>query len=762
MAIISKKEKKYKWEFTNLGGTSRVKINKGEDIAHLEELDPKMWTVLSCPVSGLEIEEKSLKYMDVDNDGKLRINDIVAVSKWITSLLKEPDLLLKGGDSIDISQISREVEAGNKLYNSARQILANLGKEGSVISIADTADITAIFSKTKFNGDGIITEASCDDENDKAAVAAAIATVGSVADRSGAAGVDTALVESFYQNLNDYTGWRKGNIEAPFGDATDSLIEAYNELDSKVKDYFMRSDLASFSPDSTSSLDIQNSKIEAISNENLTDKVDEIKRYPLARVTGSPMLDLSSPINPVWAAKFKFVVENCLESDALTLTLEEWNGIGQKFAAYTGWKASKAGTAVESLGLEAIENFIAQGRKDSLLELIQKDLELKEEADNIELVEKFLFIYRDFYRLLRNFVTLHDFYDKNKENKAIFQSGTLIIDQRACKFCMMVADMGKHNTSAPASGMYLLYCDCTTKSKPGKLQIVAAVTVGDIGEFMVGKNGIYYDNAGVEWDAVITKIVDNPISIAQSFWSPYRRMAATVENLINKSAADKDAKIMSKATASINAAPAAVGADGKPVAVAPPFDIAKFAGIFAAIGMAFGMIGTALASIFSGLLELEWWKIILVFFGILLVISGPAMVMAWMKLRRRNIAPLLNANGWAVNASSKISIPFGETLTDIAKYPKMKLKDPYAKKGIPTWKKWTVSITVLIIALAILWLSNAFKCININSPLPCFNKVEEVAPVPESGSVNGEDGRSVAADTTVPESQEKQQTTTAQ
>ena len=80
------------------------------------------------------------------------------------------------------------------------------------------------------------------------------------------------------------------------------------------------------------------------------------------------------------------------------------------------------------------------------------------------------------------------------------------------------------------------------------------------------------------------------------------------------------------------------------------------------------------------------------------------MVMAWMKLRRRNIAPLLNANGWAVNAVSKISIPFGETLTDIAKYPKLRLKDPYAKKGMSVWKKVLITLLILLaIAVAVVW-----------------------------------------------------------
>jgi hypothetical protein len=276
--------------------------------------------------------------------------------------------------------------------------------------------------------------------------------------------------------------------------------------------------------------------------------------------------------------------------------------------------------------------------------------------------------------------------------------------------------------------MFLIYCDCTTPLKPNKLQIVAAVTVGEIGDLIVGKNAVYYDNEGVEWDAVITKIIDNPISIAQSFWSPYRRMATAVENLISKSAADKDAKMMADVTAKINAAPAAVpaaGADPNKPAVAPPFDIAKFAGIFAAIGMAVGMIGTALSGLIDSLSGLGW-KLILVFLGIMLVISGPAMIMAWLKLRRRNIAHLLNANGWAINAASKISIPFGETLTDIAKYPKLKLKDPYAKTGLATWKKVVITIVVLGAVCGGLWLGNLLNWAGMKSPLPRFNRTEVV------------------------------------
>ena len=725
MAIINK-ERKYKWQFDTVGGATRVKLTSGQDIAHLGELDPKMWTVLSCPVTGLEIDDKSLAYIDRDCDGKIRINDVVETADWLTSLLKDPEVIINGQAFFDIGQFNQDNAEAKKLYNSARQILANLGKDGDIISIAEATDVAAIFAQTRFNGDGVITEATAEEPEEKAAIAAALASFGGVADRSGALGVNAEIIEKFYCAVAAYLAWNEAAVEAPFGDATDGVIAAYNALDAKIKDFFMRSRLAAFSPDSTAALDVQTSRIEAISADNLTGKAQEIAEYPIARVTGKDEIDLLAPVNPAWASQFNTVIA-AAASDMKVLTEEAWNAIGARFASYMAWKNSKAGAEVEALGLAALKNFAEQNRKEALLSLVAQDAALAEEAGNIDSVSKFLYVLRDFYRLLKNFVTLQDFYTKDKTVNAIFQSGRLIIDQRECRFCMNVADMAKHNASAATSGMFLVYCDCTTKAKPGKISIVAAVTVGEVGDLIVGKNAVYYDNSGVEWDAVITKVIDNPISVAQAFWSPYRRMAKLVENLISKSAADKDAKIMADATAKINAAPASIpaAADGaKPAA--QPFDIGKFAGIFAAFGMALGALGTAVTKIFGGLLNMPIWKTALALVAVLLVISGPAMVLAWLKLRRRNIAPLLNANGWAVNAASKISIPFGETLTDAAKFPKLKIKDPYARKGIAPWKKWVISLSVIVALAAGLWLGNLLDWAGYTSPLPRFNKTEVV------------------------------------
>jgi len=128
-----------------------------------------------------------------------------------------------------------------------------------------------------------------------------------------------------------------------------------------------------------------------------------------------------------------------------------------------------------------------------------------------------------------------------------------------------------------------------------------------------------------------------------------------------------------------------------------PFDIGKFVGIFAAISLALGAIGTAIASLLGGFMGLVWWKMPIAVGGILLLISGPSMLLAWLKLRKRNLAPLLDANGRAINAKASVNIAFGRVLTQLAALPvgaQINFKDPFVKKRRP-YTSWLLLIGLI-------------------------------------------------------------------
>ena len=695
----------YDWKFSTVGGVTRVNIESGQDILHLDELDRKLWTALSCPLKGMEIDEKTMTMLDTNCDGKIHIEEIVAASKWLTKVINDPELLLKRDAFIPFTAFNTANEEGLHLLETSKQILENLGVEKDSISIADVSDSIAIFAKTRFNGDGIITENSADDEAMKALIKNVIDSMGSVTDRSGDPGIDTDKIEAFYTALADYTAWKdagdadKANI-FPYGDDTANALAACMAVKDKIDDFFMRCKLASFNTDSASVLDVSSAKIGEISGNNLAASTSEIATYPLARVNAEHKLPLGKEVNPAWAgaiAALKATVIDKEFKNAEYLTEEQWVSILAKFNAYTAWRGAKKGAEVEGLGYDTAKNILAENKKDALLELVAQDKALESKSNAIDQVDKLLHLYRDFYTLLTNFVTFSDFY--NPEKKAIFQAGTLYIDERACDLCIKVSDMGAQGTMAPLSNMYILYCDCTCKSKPGTMTIAAVMTDGEAGAIMVGKNAVFYDRDGLGWNAVVTKIIENPISIRQAFWSPYRKMAKSVEDMINKRAAEKDAKVMADANAKIETAK--VPTDGsKPAEIKPPFDIAKFAGIFAAIGLALGLVASAVGGLFAWL-GLHWYHWVILFAAIIAIISGPSMVMAWLKLRKRNLSPVLNANGWALNAKVLVNVKFGATLTSIAKYPIVKTKDPFTTKA-PLWRRilnWFILVVCLCVAV---------------------------------------------------------------
>ena len=746
--LIKKGKSSYDWKYSSIGGVVRVKLESGEDIAHLGELDQKKWTVLSCPVNGLEFDAATLQMLDTDGDGKIRVNEVVAATQWITSVIKDKNLLLKGEDSIPLSQIDDSTPAGRQLKDSAKQILVNLGLEKDSISITDTSDSVAIFAKTRFNGDGVIIPESADDEDTAKVISSIIDTVGGTADRSGIQGVTAEQIDAFYAALADYSAW-KAAAEAdkaailPYGENTPAALAACEAVKDKVADYFMRCKLINFDEAVAGALDVSADKVAAISDRNLGVCTEEIAAYPLARPSKKGVLDYEV-INPAWKDAFgsvKSLVLDVAYPGKKGITEEEWLSVLASFDAYKAWTGSKKGEVVEALGIDYVNAELKADRHQVLLDLVAKDKALEAESAAIDEVNKMLHYYKHIYRFLNNYVVFADFYGRNDTVKAVFEAGKLYIDERCCNLCLKVDASGNHAEAASLGGMFLIYCNCTSKKLGKTQQIVAVMTDGGIKNLRPGKNAIFYDLEGNDWDAVVTKIVDNPISIRQAFWSPYRKLGKFITDKIEKNAAEKDAAATSDLLSKADSVDLAKK-EAKPAK--QPFDIAKFAGIFAAIGMAAGYLGALLKDIISGASS-QPLKALIVLAALMLLVSGPACFLAWLKLRRRNLGPVLNANGWAINSLVLINILFGGTLTSVAKYPLVKTADPFKKKTAG-WKKalrWT--IVILVLAFAIVFFAGRKGC----SWSPFYKEVpaepvEAAAPAAAEAPVAAADSTVVA------------------
>ena len=254
---------------------------------------------------------------------------------------------------------------------------------------------------------------------------------------------------------------------------------------------------------------------------------------------------------------------------------------------------------------------------------------------------------------VRNFVNQANLY--GEDSAPVFLTGTLFIDGRECRLCFHVENEGVHSALAAKSDCCIVYLKIARKgAAPGS--VCAVVTSGRTIPLSVGRNGIFYDRDGTVWDATVTKVVLAQVSLCEAFWAPWRKIGELVGDQVKKFVGDAQTKSVGGVTKAIDG----IGENAaKPVAPAPAADRsangAALASSVAALGIGVGMVGAAFAGIVGLVAGLPWWKTAV---GVLLVmaaVSLPSVVLAWFKLRRRDLGAVLNACGWAVNRPLRFS-----------------------------------------------------------------------------------------------------------
>ena len=686
----------HRFHFFRAGGVDQVSLRDGADVLALPELDQKLWVALAMPTRGIAIDPETLALLDADADGRIRVQDILATIAWARTTFVQSGHLLDSKDKIELAAI-----ADPKIVSAAKRMLSDLGKKTETsISVADTTAITKAFAETVLNGDGIVIPASAKTDDLRRAIEDAIACCGSVVDRSGKPGIDQAITDRFFAEVDRRAGWLAGRAAAiaPLGEATPAAAGALAAVQAKIADYFTRCRVAAFDPRGAAALAGQEPALVALGARTLSEADGELAQLPLAKIDPAARLPLAGAINPAWSARLAEFTKQAVTPilgarDALAP--DDLAAIVAKLAPYQSWLDARPPTAVDALDEAWIGKLHAPELRAQVRELIAADAALADEYAQITAVSKAVRVQRDFGRILRNFVNFSDFYSRQD---GVFQTGTLYLDARALHLCVPVSDAGKHGTLAGASDACLLYCDITRKGETR--QIAAALTNGDIDNVFVGRNGVFYDRDGNDWDAVVTKVVNNPISIRAAFWSPYKKLVKTIEDTVAKRAQAADAR----STAAMEAAGTNVGnADKNAIAEVEAGDAAPPAarpgridlGTIAAIGVAIGGIGTLVGALLANLFGLGRW-LPLGIIALLLMISGPSMLLAWLKLRRRNLGPILDANGWAINGRARINVPFGAAMTELPRLPagaRRSLDDPFAERHTP----WRLYLTVVVL-----------------------------------------------------------------
>ena len=346
---------------------------------------------------------------------------------------------------------------------------------------------------------------------------------------------------------------------------------------------------------------------------------------PLVTEAPDVTLPLRDHLNPKHLETIMAFADACVKpvlGDGVTsIDRIGWKKVKAAFAPYRAWVAAKPVMNAGKLG-----------------DLVDEERVLRYKLHLLEFLE--------------NFVSMRRLYAADES--ATFQMGTLRIDGKEMSLCFHVASEAAHSALSGKSNCCVLYLKLTRPSEKAERSVCAVVTAGAVAQLYVGRNGVFFDRDGKDWDAVVTKVVENQVSLAEAFWAPWRKLGEGVASTVKKFLGDKQAAAQKNVEAGTQNAQAGGAAMASSVA---------------AIGIGVGMMGTAVAAIAAAVKGMGALQIALSIVAIVLVVSLPSVILSWFKLRQRDLGAILNAGGWAINRPMRFSMKRARAFTKCAGNP---------------------------------------------------------------------------------------------
>ena len=667
--------KKHIWKFARFGGVTQLVFETADDILNLRQLDQKLWTTLAMPTKGIFFNPETAAILDTDADGFIRPPEVLDAVDFLAESLQDVGIIMKDGDTLSLGDIK-----STEIAKTAEWALKSQGKTGSIISLADIVNENEII---KSNELGELSDNDSDDLRLKKVLSLYV--------KENINSTSEAIFDMFTNDRNQCLQNTEDLKAVSAGLETASMLKAvaaFEAVKNKIDDFFVRCKLLTYANGNNTPLTDYSEIFKNFTAVELDTSSEKLRELPIALPNTEMLLDTQSKINPAWANEIKKLYADAVSplcGEILVLTENDWKNISQKIFGFTTVYSKQAEIKAAKINPQFLETKLNQ--KDEIITEINERLTFEKEKQHIQSLKKLLLFRKDFFTLLKNYVSFSNFYTGGE---TAFQAGVLFFDTRATTLCFELNGDDRHATLDILSGAYLLYCDITRGT--AKRKLLALLTNGASDNIVVGRNGLFYDRDGNDWNATITKVIANPVSVREAFFSPYKNLARMIEEQIAKKAnaanEKSDALVATAADKTVNMPKEAAALPNKKLDL----------GTIALIGTAIGGISTLIGSLLQALFGLGLW-VPIGLIGLILIISVPSMILAAMKLRKRSIGPILEANGWAINAHAKINIPLGSSLTKLASLPKnarLAHLDPFAEKK----KGRNIFIAVLILLLA--------------------------------------------------------------
>lgn len=688
--------------FKNYGGSHQLRIQDARDLEKIQVLDEAHWAATSIPINGLNCDNVFLSYVDTDQNGRIRTDELKAAQAWLFRFLSHRNRLSEATDILNLSDIDVSHPEGQKLQTAAKLILTNLNlPDARKISLAQVRDVQSIMASAANNGDGIIPPQAAAEPDLVQFITSVMETVGPALDASGKPGVSEEQLKVFFDEAKSYLAWiAKGGIPKgddstevmPWGAETPQAYELIAGLEEKIEQYFTQCAMVRFDERSAAQMQLRQKELEEIDFTDNSMMEERLKNAPLALPNPKRILDLEAISNPLYIERLfelkERVLKRALGGSVKQLTKKQWDKVKAIFAPYRVWLESKQGIKVEKLGQGLLRTYLNGSHRQKTSELIAKDLAVADDLNQLHNLEKLILYQRWLMELTNNFVSFANLY--TPQRRSLFEIGTLVIDGREMTFTMRVQDRQAHKKIAEDSCMYLLYLEVTGRQdKDIKFEIVTAVTSGSAGGLRIGKRGIFFAIDGREWDAQVVDIVENPISIWESVKAPFKQFTGFIKKQIDKFSKSRQAKLETSV-----AAPSASGITRD---------------LLLGGGIAIAALGSAFAYITKALSQVKAVHVLGMLVGLAAFILLPGMIIGFAKIRKRDMSVLLEASAWAVNVHMRLNATLGRLFTHIPRLPEGARKErrdavvQFVKEfGYSSLRSKRSAIVVLITILIVL------------------------------------------------------------
>jgi hypothetical protein len=636
-------------------------IDSVQDLADAATLDDALWVATAAPIDSFRIDPIMLQLLDTNKDLRITAGEVKQAINWTLKHLRKQDGIQRGDTALTLEHIETSAPDGQAIADALRKIMPP-GDTRQPVTLSQVRRLKSAIEQQPISGSGVILPDAGQDQDITQFLKDIIACTGGAPHPGGTQGVNDNALATFQEQARQYIQWVQAGLLPndddrtpikPYGTKTADAYTVFNRLQDKFEQFFIQCQAVQLDPELLQRLWPRDAHT-AIEDTADTQQINALlQRASLSRPNPDAHLDFNAPCNPVYADDLA-AFQRLVLRDQTTMTAAQWRTIKATFSPYREWLTQKPGNMFDTLGLEKLEQYLDEKYTTAVRELISRSRDSSIALDQLCLAEKLALFQGGLMNFVNNFISMPDLYAPDR--RALFEEGTLIMDGRHFNLCIRVFDRKEHVSITEKGVTFIMYLLLQRSAAQPQYEIAVPVAAGTRGGLVEGKRGIFHHVDGTEWNARIVQIVDKPISLTEATLAPFSRLSAAVTGRI-EALSGSAAKDLEKAGAdSVNMIDQAAREQQPTVVAAAPPANANLGGTLAGAGVAVAALGSSFAFILKMIASIKnWWQLAGGIAAAILAVLIPTLIIAIIRLRRRDIKNLLEGSGWAINVTMRLS-----------------------------------------------------------------------------------------------------------